>query len=137
MLRAVVDVENDRHLRIEAAGAERREVRFGIKNQPVSAVRHLAVDEEERLHAPVSVSPRMAQLGPALVSVLHFERYRDAACGVPRDVSRIWVEMVLMVGMQFTKEVTANYEEVSNFFSRNSVILLCSAAAMGSSVAAS
>jgi hypothetical protein len=43
--------------------------------------------------------------------------------------------MVLMAGMQFTKEVATNYEEVSNFFSRKLVILLCSAAAMGSSAA--
>src|SRR6185295_10731127 len=50
--------------------------------------------------------------------------------GVPLDVSSICVEMVLMVGMQFTKEKATNYEEVSNFFSRNSVILPCSAAAM-------
>ena len=56
------------------------------------------------------------------------------------------VEMVLMVGMQFTKELTLNYEIVgaalrgrpfSNFFSRNWVILLCSVAAMGSSVSGS
>src|SRR5215216_4675550 len=78
MLGAVVDVENDRHLRIETADTERREVGLGIKNQPVCAIRHLAVHEKERLHAPVSVGPRMAQLRPALVSVLHFERYSDA-----------------------------------------------------------
>ncbi len=45
--------------------------------------------------------------------------------------------MVLMAGMQFTKEIATNYEEVSNFFSRKPVILLCSAAAMGSSATAS
>src|ERR1044072_8873227 len=71
VLRAVVDVENDRHLWIETAGTQRREIRFGLKNQPVSAVRDWAIDEKERFHAPVSVGPRMTQLGPALVSVLH------------------------------------------------------------------
>jgi len=81
VLRAVVDVKNDRHLRIETGDAERQEVWFGIKNQPVSASRHGPIDEKEWFHAPVSVGPRMAQLGPALVSLLHFERYRDAAGG--------------------------------------------------------
>src|SRR5262249_9096637 len=81
VLSAVVDVKDDRHLRIETAHAERREIWFGIKNQPVSAIRDGPVDEKERFHAPVSVGPRMAQLGPALVGVLHFERYRDAAGG--------------------------------------------------------
>ena len=81
MLGAVVDVENDRHLWIKTGEAERREVGFGIKNQPVSASRHGPIDEKEWFHAPVSVGPRMARLGSALVSLLHFERYRDAAGG--------------------------------------------------------
>src|SRR5215213_8150040 len=38
MLRAIVDVENDRHLGIETGDTERREVRFGVKHQPVSAI---------------------------------------------------------------------------------------------------
>src|SRR5215210_3565794 len=81
MLRAVVDVEDDRHLRIETSDTKRREVGFGVKNQPVSAVGHGTIDEKEGLHASVNVSPRMAQLGPALVCVLHFERYSDATRG--------------------------------------------------------
>ncbi len=81
MLGAVVDVENDRHLWIKTGEAERREVGFSIKNQPVCAVRHRAIDEKKRLHAPVGVGPRMAQLRPTLVSVLHLERYRDATGG--------------------------------------------------------
>src|SRR6185369_6050023 len=40
-------------------------------------------------------------------------------------------------GGQFTKELTPDYEEVSNFFSLSSVILPCSAAATGSSAPAS
>src|SRR4051812_1774280 len=81
VLGAVVDVEDDRHLRIETASTERRKIRFGIKNQPVSAIRHRAIDEKERLDASVSVGPRMAQLGPALIGVLHFERDSDATGG--------------------------------------------------------
>src|SRR6185436_6341351 len=81
MLGAVVDVENDRHLWIKTGDAERREVGFSIKDQPVSAIRHLAIDKKEWLDAPVGVGPRMAQLRPTLVSVLHLERYGNATGG--------------------------------------------------------
>ena len=81
MLRTVVDVEYDCYLRIEAVDTERREIRFSLKNEAVSADGYRPVDEKERFHAPIRVGPCMAQLGPALVSVLHFERHRDAAGG--------------------------------------------------------
>ena len=81
MLGTIVDVENDCYLRIEAVDAQRREVWFSVKNQPVSAVCHGAIDKKEWFDAPVGISPCMAQLGPALVSVLHFEADRDTACG--------------------------------------------------------
>ena len=70
MLRTIGDVEYDCYLRIEAADTERREIWFSIKNQPVSAIRHRPIDKKERFHATISVGPCMAQLGPALVSVL-------------------------------------------------------------------
>ena len=70
MLRTVVDVEDDRYLRIEAAGTERREIWFSIKNQPVSTDGYRPIDEKERFHATISVGPCMAQLRPTLVGVL-------------------------------------------------------------------
>src|SRR5690349_6689756 len=79
----------------------------------------------------------MAQLGPTLVSVLHFERNSDATRRCPpRRVENMGGDGA-HGRVQFTKEVAANYEEVSNFFNRSSVILLCSAAAMGSSASRS
>ena len=73
MLGTIVHIENHRHLRIEAINAQRRKIRFGIENQPVGAILDRAIDKKERLHAPVRVSPGMAQLGPTLVRVLHFQ----------------------------------------------------------------
>src|ERR1700752_30468 len=70
MLRTVVDVEDDRYLRVEAVDAERSKVWFSVKDQTVCTIRHCPIDEKERFHAPVSVGPCMAQLGPALVCVL-------------------------------------------------------------------
>ena len=81
MLRTIVDVEYDCYLRIEAADAERREIWFSLKNQAVSADGYRPVDEKERFHATISVGPCMAQLGPALVSVLKLETNRDTAGG--------------------------------------------------------
>ena len=81
MLRTVVDVEYDRYLRIETAGTERREVRLSLKNQTVGADGYRPIDEKERFHATISVGPCMAQLGPALVSILHFENNRDTTRG--------------------------------------------------------
>ena len=81
MLRAIVDVEYDCYLRIEAAGTERREIWLSVKNQPVSAHRCRPVDKKERFHAPVGIGPCMAQLGPAFVGVLKFETNRDTAGG--------------------------------------------------------
>ena len=78
MLRTIVNVEYDRYLRIEAGDAERRVIWLSFKHQPVSADGHRPVDEKERFHAPISVSPRVAQLCPGLVSILFFEADGDA-----------------------------------------------------------
>ena len=78
MLDSVVYVKNHCHLWKEAGDAKRREIRFGVKNEPVSSVRNWTIDKEERLHPAVGIGPCMAQLGPTLVSVLHFERDGDA-----------------------------------------------------------
>ena len=83
MLGTIVDVEYDRYLRVEAAGTERREIWFGVIDQPVSADGHWPVDEKERFHAPLGVGPCMAQLGPALVRVLYFETNSDTTRGRP------------------------------------------------------
>ena len=90
MLRTVVNVENDRYLRIEAGDTERREIWFSIKNQPVSADGHRPIDEKERFHTPIRVGPCMAQLGPTLVGILNFEVYRDPAGGcAPRRIEYV------------------------------------------------
>jgi hypothetical protein len=105
MLRTIVDVENNRYLRIEAADTERREVWFSVKNQPVSAVGHRAIDEKERFYAPVSVGPCMAQLGPTLVSVLYFETDSNATRGrTSRRVEYVGRDRAHRP-MQFTKEL--------------------------------
>src|SRR2546423_3977923 len=81
MLGAVVDVEDDRDLRIEAIHAERRKIRLSIKHQPISATRYGPIDEKKRLHAPVAVGPGMAQLRPAFVGVLYLKTNGHATCG--------------------------------------------------------
>ena len=60
MLRTIVDVEYDRYLRIEAAGTERREIWFSLKNQAVGADGHRPIDEKERFHTTISVGPCVA-----------------------------------------------------------------------------
>src|SRR5262249_33631058 len=57
VLRRVVDVEDNAHLRIETCQVERREIRFGIKDQAIGSIRYRTIDEEERLHTPLGVSP--------------------------------------------------------------------------------
>jgi len=81
MLGAVVDIENHRHLRIEARRAERREVWLSVKNQAIRPICHRPVDEEEWLHAPVAVGPGMAQLCPGLIGVLYLKTNGHATCG--------------------------------------------------------
>ena len=85
MLRTVVDIEYDRYLRIESVDTQLREIGLGIKIQPVGAIGHRSIDEKKWFHAPVSVGPCMAQLGPTLVRVLKLETNRDTtrrcACG--------------------------------------------------------
>src|SRR6185503_14049928 len=80
VLGSIVNVEDHCHLWIEAGDAQRREIRFGIKNQPVSAVAHRAIDEKEWLDAPVGVGPCMAQLGPTFVSVLNLQTNSHTTC---------------------------------------------------------
>ena len=70
MLRTIVDVEYYCYLRIEAGDTERGEIWLSLKNQPVRADGYRPVNEKERFHAPISVCPCMAQLGPTLVGVL-------------------------------------------------------------------
>src|SRR5689334_9778707 len=91
------------------------------------------MDQKERLHAAVGVGPGMAQLGPALVGVLHLHANRHPT---GRSASR-GVEYVRRDRAHVGSSLPIDHAPVSNFFSRNSVILLCSAAAMGSSSAAS
>ena len=79
MLGTVVDIEYDRHLRIETRDAERRKVWLSVKDQPIGAIGDRTIDEKERFHATIGVGPCMAQLGPALVSVLYLETNRDTA----------------------------------------------------------
>jgi hypothetical protein len=79
MLGTVVDIEYDRHLRIETRKTERRKVWLGVKYETIRAVRDGPIDEKERFHATIGVGPCMAQLRPALISVLYFETNRDAA----------------------------------------------------------
>ena len=81
MLGTIVDIEYDRHLRIEARNTERRKVWLSVKDQPVGAIRHGPIDEKERFHAPIGIGPCMAQLGPALIGILYFETNRDTAGG--------------------------------------------------------
>jgi hypothetical protein len=140
MLGTIVDNEYDRHLRIEARDAERRKVWLSIEDQPIGAIRHRPIDEKERFHTTIGVGPCMAQLGPALVSVLYFETNRDAA-------GRRTPGRIQYVGrdrahdrVQFTKKYRSyrtNRTYVSSFLTRNSVILACSAAASFSSVSES
>ena len=80
MLRRVVDVEDYSDLRIETGDAERREIWFGIEDESVSAIGDRPIDEKEWFDAAVGVGPCVAQLGPRLVAVLHFETDGDAAC---------------------------------------------------------
>src|ERR1041385_3650749 len=133
VLGSVVHIEHHRHLRVETVETQRREVRLRVEDQPVCAIGHRLMDEKERFHAAVRVGPGMAQLGPTLVSVLHFQTNRHTAgWGAPRRVEDVGRNRA-HVG----SSLPIDYGVVSNFFSRNSVILLCSAAAMGSSSAAS
>ena len=81
MLGTIVDIEYDRHLRIEARNTERRKVWLSVKDQPVGAIRHGSIDEKKRLHATIGIGPCMAQLGPALIGILYFETNRDTAGG--------------------------------------------------------
>src|SRR5688572_21629813 len=81
VLRSIVDVEHNRHLRIETRDTQRRKIWFSIEDESVSAVGNRTVHQKERLDAPVSVGPCMAQLGPTLVAVLHFKRNGDTTCG--------------------------------------------------------
>ena len=55
MLGAIVDVENDRHLRIEAGDTERREIWLRIKYEAVCAIRHGPIHQKEWLDATVRV----------------------------------------------------------------------------------
>src|SRR5689334_5648289 len=124
MLRRIVDVEDHAHLRIETANAERREIRFGVEHETISSVSHRTIDEKERLHASVGVGPRVAQLGPALISVLHLERNGHAARG--RAARGI-------------EDVRRNRAHAGPSSLRNlkSVIFACSAAALRNSAAGS
>jgi len=137
MLRTIVDVEDDRYLRIEAVDTQRREIWFGIKNQPVRAVGHRSIDEEERFHTPVGVGPCMAQLGPTLIGVLKFETDRHTTSRRSSGRIEYMGRNRAHRRVQFTKELRVNYAELSNFFNLNAVILACSAAARRSSVSES
>jgi hypothetical protein len=133
VLGSVIHIEDYCHLRIKTVETQRREIRFSVKNQTIGSVRNRTIHQEERFYAAVRVGPRMAQLGPTLVSVLNLQtNCHTTGRGSPRSV-----EYVSGNGAHVGSSLAADHAPVSNFFSRNSVILLCSAAATGSSSRAS
>ena len=95
MLGRVVDLEDHRYLRIKVFDAQSGEIALSIKTQSIGSTGEWLFHEKEWFHAAIVVSPRMAELGPAFISILYL-REMATPLPAPRDVSRICVEIVLI-----------------------------------------
>ena len=79
MLSSLLDFENYTHLWVKAVNIERRKIGFGIKDEPVGSCQQRLLEQEEWLNSTIFIGPCVAQLTPALISVLHFEGHGNSA----------------------------------------------------------
>lgn len=79
VLRRVVDLKNNRNLRIEKLDVESREIGLGVEHQPVGTAREWFFNQKEGFNPPVFVSPRMTKFGPGFVRVLYVQVDGDTA----------------------------------------------------------
>lgn len=80
MLRVVVNFKNNGDLWIERLDTKRTEIRINVEDKTINAGRQRLVHQKERFDPAIFVGPCVAQLGPALISVLHLQANRHALC---------------------------------------------------------
>jgi hypothetical protein len=81
VLRRIVDLKYDCHLREKAFDCESGEVGFSIKHQPVSSAGKWFAYQKKGLDSSIIVRPGMAEFGPAFVCILRFQINLDATRG--------------------------------------------------------
>ncbi len=81
VLRCVIDLEDNRNLRIKELDVESREIGLRIEDQPVGAAGQWLFNQKERFDPPIFVGPCMTEFGPAFVRVLQVQVDSNAAGG--------------------------------------------------------
>jgi hypothetical protein len=77
VLRRVVNLENDDDLGIEGGLITRRKVWLHVEDHSADPFINCLGKEKERFYSTVIVGPCMTEFGPAFISVLSFQGYRD------------------------------------------------------------